>query len=131
MELGFIPLALQFAISVASWMVKSRISSAAAAQYAAAEFEHFKRLSDGELTQISFEMAKQFPEYPYWEWFRILEDLRKYGVFTPGTGADPQPAPGKDPVSAPDPGPADKKKKDEVLLLLAAAGLLVILLTGR
>lgn len=126
MNFGIIPLAAQFAISVASWMVKSRVGAAAAAQMAAAEFEQFKRLSDGELTEITFEMARQFPVYPYWEWFRIMQDLRDYGYFTPG--AQPDQAAGQLPDI-----PAEKKpeKKSENAWIYVGAGILVLLLLTR
>ena len=94
MNLGLVPLALQFAISVGSWMARSRISAATAASYAASEFDYLKRTSDAELTEIAFEMSRRFPQYPYYEWFRILQDLRAYGAFTPGQGpAQPPPPP--------------------------------------
>ena len=105
MNLGFVPLALQFAVTVASWMLKSRVNAATAAQYAAAEFDYFKRVSDGELTAIAFEMAGKFPEYPYWEWFRILEDLRSYGMLQ----APPGPAQPPGPARPPAPGETQKE----------------------
>lgn len=124
MNFGLIPLAAQFVVSVASWMVKSRVSAATAAQYAAAEFDYIKRASDAELTEIAFEMAKQFPEYPYWEWFRIMQDLRKYGAFEPGPKQAPSqpPAPGEKP---PD------EKKDNTVWIWAAAGVVVLVLLTR
>jgi len=78
-----VPFAVQFILSVQSWMVKSRIGSAAAAERAAADFEHFQRLSDAQLTNVAFEMSKTFPEYPYWEWFEIMKNLKKYGMWNP------------------------------------------------
>ncbi len=124
MRFGFIPLALQFAASVASWMVKSRVNAATAAQYAAAEFDYLKKASDAQLTEISFEMARKFPDYPYWEWFRILEDLRKYGAFQPANGQAGPPAlpPGEKP-----PG----EKKDNSVWIWAAAAVFVVIIISR
>lgn len=122
MRLGVIPLALQFSLSVATWMVKSRISSAIAAEQAAAEFDYFKRVSDAELTAVAFQMAKDYPQYPYFEWFRILEDLRAYGSLTPGI--EPGQLPGAD---LPD-RKADDKKPTSYTWLLVALGVIVFVL---
>jgi len=128
MNLGVIPLAVQFAISVASWMIKSRISAAAAAQQAAAEFDYLKSVSDGQLTGIAFEMAKQFPEYPYWEWFRILEDLRDYGALQPGAAAvQPQPLPPGGTLPTEDDKPADNTST----WIIVGAGILILFLLTR
>lgn len=124
LNLGVVPLALQFAISVGAWMVKSRISAATAANYAAAEFDYFKRVSDAELTGIAFEMARQFPQYPYYEWFRILQDLRRYGAFVPGQGPA-QPPPDEDKP------PEDEKPASYGWLLGVLAVVVFVLVTSE
>lgn len=83
------PIAIKFVTSVMSLMVRSRIGSAAAAEMAAADFEYFQQLSDAEITSIALEMAKAFPEYPYWEWFEIMSNLRKYGMWNPPEELEP------------------------------------------
>ena len=123
MRLGVVPLALQFAMSIGTWMVRYSINSATAAQYAAAEFDYFKRVSDAELTAVAFQMAKEFPEYPYYEWFRILQDLREYGAFTPGT----EPAPPG--AELPDREPDDKKPPTYTWLLVALGVIAFVLVT--
>lgn len=80
MGFGAIPLAATLVISAISQMVTSRVNAATAAQRAAAEFNYFQDLSEGELTQISYELARKFPQYPYWEWFSLLRNLRNYGM---------------------------------------------------
>lgn len=124
MRLGVVPLALQFSIAVATWMVRSRISSATAAQYAAAEFDYFKKVSDAELTAVAFQMAKEYPQYPYYEWFRILQDLREYGAFTPGT--EPAQPPGGE---LPDREAEDKKPPSYTWLLVAVGVIAFVLVT--
>jgi hypothetical protein len=72
-------------------MIGARVSAARAAAQVAVEYNYFRNVSDQQLTQASFELAKAFPEYPYWHWFRLLESMRSYGVIPPP--GQPAPAP--------------------------------------
>jgi ABC-type arginine transport system ATPase subunit len=82
MNLGIAPAAIAV-VQVISWMVENRIESAIAAQYAAAQFDYFRAMSDQEITDLVFELSRQFPKYKDWEWYNIVNSLRKYGALTP------------------------------------------------
>ena len=124
MRLGVIPLAAQIVISIQTWMLKRDINARTAAQYAAAEFDYFKRVSDAELTAAAFQMSKDYPQYPYYEWFRILQDMRKYGAIMPG--AEPAQQPG---AELPDREEEDKKPVSYTWLLVALGVIAFVLIT--
>jgi len=122
MRLGAIPLAAQIVISIQAWMLKRDIDARTAALYAAAEFDYYKQVSDAELTALAFQMAKDYPQYPYYEWFRILQDISEYGGSVPG----PEPAelpPGELPDRD-----ADDKKPTSYTWLLVALGIIAFVL---
>lgn len=125
MSFGIVPVAAQFVVSVVSWMVKSRVNAATAAQYAAAEFDYLKKASDGQLTEIAFAMARQFPQYHYWEWFRIMQDLRSYG------GLQPPNVPAGPPALPPGEKDPDVKKDDTNVWMWAAAAVAVAIMISR
>ncbi len=104
-------------------MVNSRISAAGAAQMAAAEFDYFQAMSESELTQISFQLAAQFPQHPYWEWFNILRNLRDYGIYQP-------PKPGL-PQTTPPQGDRQREKESATWMWVAAAGVVAVLILWR
>lgn len=118
MNLGVIPLALSFGIKVTAWMVNERIGAAVAAQKAAADFDYFKRVSDAELTEIAFEMAEQHPEIPYWEWFKLLQNIRKYGMRS-------------EPTPEPTPPPVEKAGISGAWIWVGVGLAVLLLVTGR
>jgi len=87
--LGAIPIAAGIAASIISYIVSSRLSASQAAQQVAAEYGYFRQVSDQQLTQAAFELARAFPNYKYWDWFALLERMRSYGAI---------PQPGEVPV---------------------------------
>lgn len=119
MNLGIDPvlsaMAAKFAIQVGAWVVSGKINAAAAAQQAAAEFDYFRQLADAELVPIALEMARKFPEYNYWRWLQIVENIKKYGA-----SASPQPEP-----------PPVQKAGNALSWFWIAAGIAVILLVWQ
>lgn len=83
--LGEVVLGATIAKFMLSLIIGSRLSAHQAAQQTAAQYDYFRNVSDQQLTQAAFELAKALPQYPYWEWFRILESMRAYGAI-PGPG---------------------------------------------
>lgn len=81
--LGAIPIAASIAAGIINYIVGARLSAAQAAAQVAAEYDNFRQVSDAQLTQASFELARAFPQYSYWQWFRLLESVRTYGVIPP------------------------------------------------
>jgi len=90
MNLGIAPAAMAV-IQVITWMVKNRIEAATAAQYAAMQFDYFRAMSDREITDLVLELSERYPQYPYWEWYNLVNSLRKYGALTPGLPVTPPP----------------------------------------
>lgn len=74
------------ALSIIGYIVKDRLSAQAAAQRTAEEFNYFLQLSEAELTEASFALAREFPNVKYWEWFGVLKNLRDYGYTLPQNG---------------------------------------------
>lgn len=87
--LGAIPLGITIGAAIINYIIVSRMSAAAAAQQVAAEYGYFRQVSDQQLTQAAFELARAFPNYKYWDWFALLERMRSYGAI---------PQPGEVPV---------------------------------
>lgn len=90
MNLGIAPAAM-VVLSVITEMVRNRINAATAAQYAAMQFDYFRAMSDNEITDLVFELSRIYPQYPYWEWYNLVNSLRKYGALTPGLPVTPPP----------------------------------------
>jgi len=86
--LGAIPIAATIAAGIVNYIIGARLNAAQAAQKVAAQYDNFRQVSDAQLTQASFELARAFPQYPYWQWFRLLESMRSYGGI-PGPGETP------------------------------------------
>lgn len=72
--------------TIVGWMIESRLEAAQAASRAAEEFDYFLKLSESELTELSFALSRAFPTYKYWQWFSILKNLRNYGMTTKPNG---------------------------------------------
>lgn len=79
-ELGAIPIAATIAAGIINYIIGARLNAAQAAQRVAAEYDNFRQVSDAQLSQASFELANALPQYPYWQWFRLLESMRSYGA---------------------------------------------------
>lgn len=90
MNLGIAPAAM-VVLSVITEMVRNRINAATAAQYAAAQFDYFRAMSDKEINDLVFELSRRYPQYPYWEWYNLVKSLRKYGALAPGLPVTPPP----------------------------------------
>jgi len=81
--LGAIPIAATIAAGIINYIIGSRISASQAAAQVAAQYDNFRQVSDAQLAQASFELANALPQYPYWQWFRLLESMRSYGAIPP------------------------------------------------
>lgn len=74
---------------ILKYIINDRLSAHQAAQQAAAQFNYFQRLNDAQLKDTAIYLG-QNTDLPYWDWFRILENLRDYGMIR--TDAAPPPA---------------------------------------
>lgn len=83
MNLGIAQAAI-VVLQVIIWMVKSGIEAATAAEYAAMQFDYFRTMKDQEINDLVFELSERYPQYPYWEWYNIVNSLRKYGALPAG-----------------------------------------------
>lgn len=80
--LGALPIIGKIAISIVSWMVKSRLSAYQAAKQAAAEYEIFQTLTERQISELAFELGRK-TEFPEWEWFTVLRWAQEFGLITP------------------------------------------------
>lgn len=104
--------------TIVGYMVKSRLDAGQAAQRAAEEFDYFLKLSEAELTELSFACSRAFPTYKYWEWFSILKNLRNYGMSIPTNG------------NANGNGNDNDTQKSNMLLYVGIAAAVVLILGG-
>ena len=102
-----------------SFMITARIGAGAAAAKAAAEFEYFRDVSESQLTAISLELARKHPQYPEWQWFRLLSNLKKYGMMEESRD---------EPPAAPD--QVQAGMGTGTILILGAVGLLAVFMIG-
>lgn len=104
--------------SIIGYIVKDRLSAWAAAQRTAEEFNYFLQMSEAELTEASFALAREYPAVKYWEWFQVLKNLRDYGYTLPQNGGN---------------GNGENEKngsKAGMYVALAIAGVLLMLMIG-
>ena len=129
MNLGFAFIAARV-VSFIVDMVKSGVQGNIAASNAAAEFDYFRNIEDGDFMSMALELQKQVPIYDYKKWFYVLKQLKEYGLInSPRPGGQPI----IPPVITPPNGNAQESRESDFSKYLpwAAVGLFLIFIIRR